>query len=66
MFITAVTITKLFARGGGSVRDSARHQCRSFVQMGTESDERWMLSATPGQPKERKKHHGAIRNMIAA
>jgi hypothetical protein len=34
--------------------------------MGTESDERWMLSATPGQPKERKKHHGAIRNMIAA
>jgi hypothetical protein len=25
-----------------------------------------MLSATPCQPKERKKHHGAIRNMITA
>jgi hypothetical protein len=28
--------------------------------------ERWVLSATPCQPKERKKHHGAMRNMIAA
>jgi len=27
---------------------------------------RWMLSATPGQPKERKKNHGAMRNMITA
>jgi hypothetical protein len=28
--------------------------------------ERWLLSATPCQPKERKKQHGAIRNMITA
>jgi hypothetical protein len=27
---------------------------------------RWMLSATPCQPKARKKHHGAIRNMTTA
>jgi len=26
----------------------------------------WVLSATPCQPKERKKHHVAVRNMIAA
>ena len=27
---------------------------------------RWMLSATPCQPKARKKHYGAIRNIITA
>ena len=28
--------------------------------------ERWVLSATPCQPKEKKKHHGTIRDMIVA
>jgi hypothetical protein len=26
----------------------------------------WVISATPGQPQERKKHHGAIQKMITA
>jgi hypothetical protein len=28
--------------------------------------ERWVLSATPGQPNGKKKHHGTIRDMIVA
>ena len=28
--------------------------------------ERWLLSATPGQPKEKRKYQGTIRDMIAA
>jgi hypothetical protein len=28
--------------------------------------ERCVLSATPGQPKEKKKYHGTIRDMISA
>jgi hypothetical protein len=28
--------------------------------------ERWVLSATPGQPKEEKKYHGTVRDMISA
>ena len=41
---------------------SVDHLCKWALRV----VERWVLSATPCQPKERKKYHGAIRNVIAA
>jgi hypothetical protein len=34
--------------------------------MGNEKVDRWVLSATPGEQKGKKKHHGTIRDMIVA
>ena len=48
----------------------ARRECDISVdhlyQQALRAVERWVLNATPCQPKERKKHRGAIRNMITA